>query len=326
MPSSTSSSDRSPSSLNWRAPALLIVTVLLVATAFEGGTRAFVFRISNNLGRIKSEADAAAQLQRGPGVHQVLLVGNSLLMADIDIGGLNRGLGSGWKVSRFAIEQTTYYDWHFGLRRLLAGGSRPDAVVLCLEPRHLVAPGVRSELFAYFLLRRGDLLTASKTLGLSPAESSELLFSNLSAFYAMRKEIRKNLIGRIMPSLPELTALITRGGLPPAESKALREVGAQRLRSTREFMIERNVRLVLAVMPPVDRDDANLLRSIGVGVGVPVLAPMEDSSLSRDDYDRDGYHLNSVGRNRFTEALSPPLAAVLNAENALATVAPDSPR
>ena len=115
---------------------------------------------------------------------------------------LNSGLEPHWQATRFAIEQTTYYDWHFGLRRLLAAGARPDAIVLCVEPRHLIAAGVRNEIFAYFLLQPSDIYTVSRMLRLTPTETSDLVFANASASYALRKEIRKNLLGRLMPSRP----------------------------------------------------------------------------------------------------------------------------
>jgi len=180
-----------------------------------------------------------------------LIVGNSLLMEAVDIAELNSGLEPDWQATRFAIEQTTYYDWHFGLRRLLAAGARPDAIVLCVEPRHLIAPGVRNEMFAYFLLQPSDIYTVSRMLRLTPTETSDLVFANASASYALRKEIRKNLLGRLMPSLPDLTAMITRGGLPPPDPARLSSVGKSRLEATRDVVTSADSRLLLVLTPPL---------------------------------------------------------------------------
>ena len=179
MHSSTSNSDGSLNRSHAqprRATATLLVGVALFGLALECGTRLFIHRMSASLARISQEADAAARVRRTEQApRQLLIVGNSLLMADVDMAALSRGIGPRWQATRFAIEQTTYYDWQFGLRRLLAAGARPDAIVLCLEPRHLVSSGLRTEIFAYFLLQRMDIYRASRTLRLTPTETSDLL-------------------------------------------------------------------------------------------------------------------------------------------------------
>ena len=249
MHSSISNSDRSVNRSHGRprrATATLLVSVAIFALALECGTRLCIHRMSASLARISQEADAAARVRRTEQLpRQLLIVGNSLLMADVDMAALNRGIGPKWQATRFAIEQTTYYDWHFGLRRLFAAGARPDAIVLCMEPRHLVSPGVRTEIFAHFLLQRTDIYRASRTLGLTPTETSDLFFANISAFYALRKEIRKNLLGRLMPSLPNLTAMIIRGGAPPPDPERLSSAAKPRLEATRQ-VISSDSRLVLA--------------------------------------------------------------------------------
>ena len=57
----------------------------------------------------------------------------------------------------YPIEDTTYLDWAYGLRRLLAGGSRPSVVVMCISAKHLLSDATDGEGFAYFLMRLRDL-------------------------------------------------------------------------------------------------------------------------------------------------------------------------
>jgi hypothetical protein len=317
MHSSTSNSDGSLNRSHAqprRATATLLVGVALFGLALECGTRLFIHRMSASLARISQEADAAARVRRTEQApRQLLIVGNSLLMADVDMAALSRGIGPRWQATRFAIEQTTYYDWQFGLRRLLAAGARPDAIVLCLEPRHLVSSGLRTEIFAYFLLQRMDIYRASRTLRLTPTETSDLFFANISAFYALRKEIRKNLLGRLMPSLPNLTAMITRGGVPPPDPERLSSAAKPRLEAARQVVMSSDSRLLLAVPPPVRSVDRSVLESIGDALEIPVLAPLLSDNLAPTDFDKDSYHLNSEGRSKYTEALIPLLVRALNA-------------
>jgi hypothetical protein len=317
MLSSTSSSDaplnQSAAQLR-RAAATLIVSVVLVAAALECSTRLFVHRMSANLGRISQEASAAEHLRRTEQApRQLLIVGNSLLLADVDMAALNRGLHPQWQATRFAVEQTAYYDWHFGLRRLLAAGARPDAVVMCLEPRHLISEGIRNEIFAYFLLQPSDIFRVSRTLRMSPTEASDLFFANTSAFYALRKEIRKNILGRLMPSLPSLTAMIARGSVPLPDPAVLSTTGKTRLEATRDVAISAESRLVLALTPPLRPIDWSALRSVGNDIGIPVLAPLLNDDLIPMDFEKDRYHLNERGRSKFTEMLIPLLVRALNA-------------
>jgi hypothetical protein len=317
MRSSTSSFDpalnRSAARLR-RAAATLMVSVLLFAAALECATRLFIHRLSANLGRISQETVAAEHLRRTEQApRQLLIVGNSLLLADVDMTALNRGLQPEWQATRFAIEQTTYYDWHFGLRRLLAAGARPDAIVMCLEPRHLIAEGVRNEIFAYFLLQPTDILRVSRALRMSPTDASDLFFANTSAFYALRKEIRKNLLGRLMPNLPSLTAMITRGIVPLPDPAKLSTTGKARLEATRDVALSAESRLVLALTPPLRAVDWSTLRSVGNDIGIPVLAPLLNDNLIPMDFEKDGYHLNEQGRSKFTQTLIPLLVRALNA-------------
>jgi hypothetical protein len=332
MLSSTSSSDQSdqvaPPSRARLAAIVLILGVTAFAATLEWGTRLFVYRLSNGLSRVHQEANNAEQMQRSPdGPRQVLLVGNSLVMADVDMSELNKALQPRrWQATRFAIEQTTYYDWHFGLRRLLASGSRPQAIVLCFEPRHLVASGVNTEFFGNFLLHPADLYEVSRTLGLNPTQTSDLFFANTSAFYALRKEIRKNLLARMFPTLPSLTQLITRGGLPALDLATLSSTGKERLRATQDVVMSADSRLVFLSMPPTSVDASAVLSTAGQDLGIPVITPLADDELVSADFDHDRYHLAERGRLRFTQRMIPLLTSALESPKAQRTSVARAPR
>jgi hypothetical protein len=182
----------------------------------EGGTRLLVADLSNTLHRIRTESAQARTIGADAEQKELLIVGNSLLIAGLDMGALDEPLQPRWRAVRFGIEQTTYYDWLYGLRRLTADGARPSAIVVCFEPRHLIGSSVRTEIFAHYLMQASDTLSVSRALGLSAGGTAELLLANVSEFWALRKEIRKNLLGRLMPALPNLTRMMTRGGGAPS--------------------------------------------------------------------------------------------------------------
>jgi hypothetical protein len=317
MPSSTSSSD--PAGAPKRSGTTRWIVILLAAIVglcvlVEGGTRLVVSDLSNTLSRIRDESSVAKTIRSNGGAQagELLIVGNSLLIAGVDVGELNGPLQPRWRGIRFGIEQTTYYDWYYGLRRLTADGARPSAIIVCFEPRHLIGSSVRTEIFAHYLMRKRDTFSVSKDLELTPSGTADLFLANVSAFWALRKEIRKNVLGRLMPELPKLTRMMTRGGgLPPPEIEELLTTGRPRLEAMRTTADAAGAKLILVLMPPVDSAYTPALQQLGAELGVPIVTPLTDQEIEPGDYDLDQYHLSSQGRLRFTRKLSHALLDVL---------------
>ena len=320
MHSYTSSSEQDPVTERRyrRASGLFVLCLVALVAVAETGTRAFIHDVSNLLRRMRQESRAAAGLAPSPATpHPLLLVGNSLLVAGVDPPVLDSLLRPRHSVTRFAVEQTTYLDWYFGARRLIGGGARPDVIVLTFEQRHLLGRTVRDEIFAHYLMAPGDLLSVAHAVDLSPTATSELFFANVSDFWGLRKEIRKNLLGRLIPSLPALTGLMTRGSpAPPVDTMSLLTQGAERLRALRAYGDRHGVRFVLALTPPLSARDADFMRRLGDANGISVLGPLDDTKLMPGDYDRDGYHLSEQGRVRYTAALASAIQAALAAPGA----------
>jgi len=314
MPSSTSSSDTPPSPGSaGRASALLLAGALLLLVGAEIGARTVVYDMSRMLGRLRQESREAERLGPSPALPPpVLLVGNSLLERGIDVAALDAALEPDHRAARYVIEQTTYYDWYFGLRRLMSAGSRPEAVVLCFEPRHLLGLSIRDQIFARYSMQPRDIFRVSSSVGLNPTQTSELFFANVSEFWGLRGEVRKNVLGRLLPSFPALAAMMTRHAPPPRASLSeLSTTGATRMTALRQEVERYGVRFVLALVPPVQREEAELLRRLGADDGIVVLAPLVDDELQRADYDPDGYHLSPQGRDSYTAALARELRTVL---------------
>ncbi|WP_116813348.1 hypothetical protein [Steroidobacter cummioxidans] len=316
MLSSTSSSEAAAGNTRSdlvRATKVLLVAVLALLVTAEIGARLLVPKMSNTLSRIRLESNAARALAVTSHVpKEALIVGNSLLIAGVDVDQLNRPLEPEWRGVRFGMEQTTYYDWYFGMKRLTADGSRPSAFVVCFEPRHLIGSSVRTELFAHYLMRTRDTLDVARALDLTPSATADLFAANVSAFWALRKEIRKNVLGRLLPSMPELTRLITRGGGAPApQLDAILTVGRERLMAMRAIAAAADAKLIVVLMPPVTMEYTPALQRLGRELGVPILTPLTDQDLAPGDYEPDQYHLNSNGRLRFTSVLAGQLRQAL---------------
>ncbi len=296
-----------------RASKVLLMSVLALCVIAEIAARVLVPGMSNTLSRIRLEANAAkaiAATNHDP--RQMLIVGNSLLIAGVDVARLNGPLEPGWRGVRFGLEQTQYYDWYFGMKRLTADGARPSAFVVCFEPRHLIGSGVRTELFAHYLMRTRDTLDVGQALQLTPSGTADLFLANTSALWALRKEIRKNVLGRLLPSMPELMRLITRGlGAPSPQLDDILTVGRRRLTAMRAITDAAGAKLIIVLMPPLTAEFTPALQQLGRELGVPILTPLTDRDLAPDDYEPDRYHLNAMGRERFTAALADQLRVAL---------------
>jgi hypothetical protein len=317
MHSSTSSSEAAVGSTRSelvRATKVLLVAVLALCATAEVGARLLVPKMSNTLNRISVESNAArAVALSDKSTKEMLILGNSLLIAGVDVAQLNGPpLEPNWRGVRFGMEQTTYYDWYFGMKRLTAEGARPSAFVVCFEPRHLIGSSVRTELFAYYLMRTGDTLDVARALDLTPSGTADLVAANVSAFWALRKEIRKNVLGRLLPSMQELMKLITHGhGAASPQLNDLLIAGRPRLEAMRATADAAGAKLILVMMPPVTAEFTPALHQLGKELGVPILTPLTDQDLAPGDYEPDQYHLNSSGRSRFTTALAGQLQQAL---------------
>jgi len=150
-----------------------------------------------------------------------------------------------------------------------------------------------------------------RSLDLNLTGVADLFFTNVSTFYSLRMEIRKNLLHRLMPSFPSLTRLITRGARPLPDSETLQSVGKQRLLEARDVAAAKGSQFVLLLTPPVSPEHAQVLTTLGRESDLLIFAPLDDNELSAADYQPDGYHLDVVGRKKFTLALVPDIARTL---------------
>lgn len=216
MPSSTLDSRRGAAS---RALGLLALALGACGLLLELGARLVVPHISATEHRIATDSRAAAALRprSTSGGATVLIVGNSLLLEGVDRQQLHSLMAPRYDVSELPVENTTYWDWYFGLRRLFTQGSRPAAVVLCMTAGQTLSDATDGGRFAFSMMRMRDLWRVARLSHLDATATSEYFFSNLSAWLGLRAGLRNAVLQKWLPGAPLLAqTLASRTGGAPA--------------------------------------------------------------------------------------------------------------
>jgi len=290
------------------ATACLLTALILVLAMAELGARYVYPRVSHLEQRIVGdEREVTARsvsLENDP--PSVLLVGNSLLLHALAYPKIRTDLAPNIHAVRYVIENTDYFDWYYGLRRLFAEGVRPSKVVLCLNLGQTLSHGVLSSSPRH-LFRAGDLLAVSRATGMDTTQTSNLVFSHFSAFYAAREGIRNYVLNIADPPFAkELNRLARQPPVLPSEEEMLQESRA-RLRDIDKLCRDNGVQFVF-VVPPALTDRNDLLLKAGTLEGIDVDAPIASRSLGPEFF-LDRFHLNEKGAAVFTEALVRDLRA-----------------
>jgi hypothetical protein len=204
----------------------------------------------------------------------------------------------------FAIENTQYLDWYFGLRRLFAEGSHPGVVALCLSTRQLISKGTDGEYFAHYIMQGRDLLSVRKEAKLDVTTTSNFFFASHSAWLGSRASIRNWLLGELMPNVEQLTAYLPQQVSAMPSGDVVVGEGMRRLQTLEALCASHGTRFVLVIPPsmrPGDRSDE--LQAAAESVGIRVVIPYRAAEMPAS-YFEDGFHLNSQGAVAFTEKLA----------------------
>jgi hypothetical protein len=291
-------------------PFRLLTVILIVMAAVEAATRFGFSRISRIEKRIASEYAAAVSIRRQPGRTNLLLVGNSLLLEGINADLLSRRVPREVHITRFAVEQTYYLDWEYGLRRLFREGSQPDLVVLLLGPTHMLSSQIRGDYSAYYLFDARDIPDIGNRLGYTLNQTSSLLFAHGSLFYAGRNNLRNFILGQVDPPYAAfLHALPAASGpsLPPAAAQSL---AAQRFAVLQDMATAHHAALVFVSAPGFFPAAESEVLAGARQASVSALAPAPNGSWPAKRF-RDGFHLTPVAADSFTAELADQLSPFL---------------
>jgi hypothetical protein len=288
-----------------------------MAILLETGARVAFDRVSHIGGRIAGEYALARSLSPGrpvPGGRRdsptILIVGNSLLLQGVDFPDLQKRVSSdGAHVSRFIIESTSWLDWYYGIRRLLAEGSRPNVVILCLDTPGLMSSSIRGDYSSYYLFQVRDIPAVAREAHYNLTRKSSLMLAHYSRFYADRDNLRVFLLNRLDPEYTEMMHEMTVWGGPQPSGADIERIAETRLAALTAVGTPYGVRCILLI-PPGFIPGEKEIRAAAARVGAEVWVPIPEGILPSSDY-QDGYHLNQGGAAIFTATLASKLENIV---------------
>ncbi len=295
-----------------RATWVLLAGCVIVALGVEAAARFGLDRASRIQRRMVQEyAEAVAIGQDGtPGRH-VVVVGNSLLDEGVRFDQLREALGNGVDLRRYMVEQTVYYDWLYGLKRLYREGARPDVVVVMLGTGHWLSPNIRGDYSAQYLMSVADLPSVARDVGMHPTQATGLMVAGVSKFWGARVEMRTFVLGHLMPDLATFMNASSAVDRRPMVDTDITPVLATRVARLRALTDAYGSQLVLLVPPLLNpADGSGGLMAAAAEQHVPVLRPVASGDFDTQLY-RDGFHLNDAGAAAFTDQLIPVLQQAL---------------
>ena len=295
--------------LKWSVVTVCVLMLLMLGV--EAAARYAVPRMGRIEGRIHSELNALFS----PGVGNkpvVVVAGNSLLDAAVDFPSLRKALEESVDTRRFLVEQTAYYDWYYGLKRLLAKGITADRIVLMLSPGQLVGERYRGEYSAQLLMAPQDAFQLAREASLHPTDTANLVFASISSFYGLRSEIRKVLLGKLMPDVPQLTARLITTPLPLPADREVERIARLRLKALDDLCRRRNVQFTLLLAPSFGSGDRTpVVLHAAQSVNVSAVAATTPSMFTKTDFP-DGYHASPAAAKKYTVAAVETLRPLLH--------------
>jgi hypothetical protein len=316
MPSSISDSSRTATHYSKVLLGLCALTILGIEISSSYLLKHFSLtytRVSNQY------AEAVIMRHARPGESpSVLIVGNSLLLQGIQLDRLHSLTSDAMRIYPIFLEQTGYYDWLYGLRKMFREGARPDVVVLGVGVNYFLMNGIRQDYVPMMFLDGRDTLGLASDLGLDRTATSNLWLAHVSTFWDTRGAIRSQVLNHFVPHLEELFTLVTpRPSVP--DRREFEEVSIPHLQRLRQLCEEHEAKLILLVPPTLSSESevsemANAVSAAGVDVSVPI----NPLTLTAKFYQPDGMHLNQEGAVLFTSALAKDLPERVATQTTLA--------
>ncbi|HLH01274.1 MAG TPA: hypothetical protein VKX25_00765 [Bryobacteraceae bacterium] len=245
---------------------------------------------------------------------QLLIVGNSFVGMDLDLPTLQQRLAPAWNVHRYWLYNTYYNDWYYGLKRLLAEGSRPDAIAVTFATTSFQISTIRGDYSSYYLFQPRDLLSLESAADLDNTETANLLFARYSRFYGLRSEIRKVLLQSVLHDLPRMYNLFHPPSGTPLKGATVSSAITPRLAALEQLTSRYGVRLLI-IVPPLPRPGQEFqpeMRQAAARAGITVVMPYSSHDLPASLY-IDDVHLSPEGALKFSETIAPLLADALGA-------------
>ncbi|MFL6352150.1 MAG: hypothetical protein ACJ74Z_09910 [Bryobacteraceae bacterium] len=296
----------------WSVCAL--ASVALFCVGMEVLARFGFNHVSRIEARIANDHAAVLAIRKSE-TPSVLLLGNSLLLADIDYVRLRDSLRGQAHTVRFPIEETEYLDWFYGLRRFFSEGSRPDMVVLCMNAQHLTSSKIRGDYSVYYLFRFSDIPQIRRAIGYDLTQTCGLALSRFSLFYAARNNLRNFVLFRTAQAYIEMLQNIAAPRAHVPSDQDVERTAETRLTALRTLCSSYGAQFVFLLPPGFGQEEAPLVRA-GMTSRTDVMVPVHLNALKRDQF-KDGLHLNFSGAEMFTDKVLARLKTRLEARQTM---------
>ncbi|MFB3908297.1 MAG: hypothetical protein ACE15D_07820 [Candidatus Eisenbacteria bacterium] len=281
--------------------AMLLAAVVAMLLGLEGVTRLGFDRVDRGQKKLTRQwEDAVRAAPEGSCI--LIVVGNSLLDAALDREWARLSLAAEFDVRVVTVPDTRFFDWYFGIQKLIADGARPSVVALMIGEEALVQKGTRKEYSAQYLFRGSDIISVARQTALGRNEAADLLLGEVSKFWGARAEIRKSVLGKPLPEVGRLLQRLAtrRAGVRTPDS--LCAESTERLELLRKLGETCGFQAWYVVAPRVGRaEDIEAIRMAGEQAKIPVIVPLETRDVSAEDF-TDGYHLRRERGLLFTRA------------------------
>jgi hypothetical protein len=283
----------------WSVRAL--ASLALFCIAMEVLTRFGFAHVSRIEARIANDHAAVLAIRKSD-KPSVLLIGNSLLLEDIDYARLRDSLHGHAYAVRFPIEETEYLDWFYGLRRFFDEGARPDMVVLCINAEHLISSRIRGDYSVYYLFRFWDIPQIRRDTGYDLTKASGLALSRFSLFFAAHNNLRNFVLSRTAPAYTEMLRRIATPQAQPPPDQEIERIAEPHLTAMRTLCSSHDAQFVFLLPPGFGPGETPLVRA-GTRSRTDLIVPVHLNTLGRDKF-KDGFHLNASGAQTFTDKVS----------------------
>jgi hypothetical protein len=304
MHSSTSNSDESVAAPRpTRTAGLALASIAVFVICCEAGARVGLRHLSKMESRIAADHDAVEAIRSASGQKpSILLLGNSLLLEGLKYPGIREDMADRARVVRFVMEQTTFWDWYYGIRRLLEDGARPDTIVLCMNPAQLIASDILGDYASFYLYRVQDIPAIRRVAHYDLNQESGLFFARFSQFYSGRNNLRNFALGRVDSAYTGWRHSLTMPTPPFPPAEEFERIVESRLRLLQADSLERGVRMVLLIPPGFMAGEDEVIEA-GRRTNTDVLIPFRAGELPKRLYQEDIFHLNDEGAEIFTAAV-----------------------
>jgi hypothetical protein len=245
---------------------------------------------------ISKGVERALAVRHRGGYTQVVVLGNSLVYEGLSEASLQETMGDRVLIETAGVPGSTYFDWEYGLRALLARGSQPDVVVFGISPSQFLRTPAVTALPVSELWRSEEVYSYYRDWHPNPTIVADLLLEHYSTFFAMRDTFR--IYGRKqIYGYPSMVREWGPGGVntnpAPSPGSMLEATFVKRIAGL-QAECGAHARLVLIVVPTrqaSDEMDEPALRAAALQLGVPVIEPVGEREWPAPKFQDDGYHL-----------------------------------